>query len=428
MMQSKNSVLYSGWCYIIIFFLTSFLSRSLYAQDNKDVVILDHADSLVGLEINGEKARELIGHVQLHQGNTIITCDSAIQYLTSQRVSMLGVVEVRDDTMRMVGARGMYYPDSKIAEAFDRVLLEEPGTLLRAGYGKYFANEKKAYFNTSVYVEDSTSTLTADTLTYFREEKKSFAQGKVKIVNSKNGITITGGHLENYKKLNYSKVTEKPKLIQIDRNPKEKADTLVVTAKMLESYQDTVERLIATDSVKIFRGDVAAVAGHCTYFTDLDSIILKIQPFIWYISNGSDENQVSGESIFIKLKKRKLETVYVRERAVAISRADSLFANRFNQMTGQEMILQFTNDKIQRIDVNVTATSLYYLFDKGNGNGLNKSTCDQFKITFRDGRIDKINAISNVEGQYYPEKLVKGKEIDFNLPEFNWRENRPGNK
>jgi lipopolysaccharide export system protein LptA len=398
-----------------------------YAQQKEDVS-LDHADSLVGLEINGEKARQLIGHVRLHQGSTVITCDSAIQYLATQKISMHGIVEVRDDTLRMVGSSGMYYPDLRIAEAFDRVFLEDPGTVLHAGYGKYFVNEKKAYFKTNVSVEDSTSVLTANELTYFREEQKSIAQGNVKIVNAKNGITIFGDHFENYKKNHYSKVTGQPRLIQIDKNQKEKTDTLEVTARLLESYQDTLERLIATDSVKIIRGELAAEAGHCTYYTDLDSIILKRQPFIWYTSGGSDENQVSGESIFIKLEKQKLKTVFVRERAVAISRADSLYINRFNQMSGQEIILHFADDKIKRVDVNMTATSLYYLFDKGKGNGLNKSTGDQIRMTFVDGKIDKINAISNVEGQYYPEKMVKGKETDFNLSEYNWRENRPGKR
>ena len=427
MILSKNIFIRTILHCLIMAFLFIIFCSVQYAQQKEDVS-LDHADSLVGLEINGEKARQLIGHVRLHQGSTIITCDSAIQYLATQKILMQGVVEIRDDTLRMVGASGIYYPDLRIAEAFDRVLLEEPGTILQAGYGKYFVNEKKAYFKTNVLVEDSTSVLTATELTYFREDQKSIAQGNVKIVNAKNGITIFGDHFENYKKNHYSKVTGKPKLIQIDKNQKEKTDTLEVTAKLLESYQDTLERLIATDSVRIIRGDLAAEAGHCTYFTDLDSIILKRQPFIWYTSGGSDENQVSGESIFIKLEKRKLKTVYVRERAVAISRADSLYINRFNQMSGQEMMLHFANDKIQRVDVNMTATSLYYLFDKGKGNGLNKSTGDQIRMTFIDGKIDKINAISNVEGQYYPEKMVKGKETDFNLSEYNWREKRPVKK
>jgi hypothetical protein len=152
---------------------------------------------------------------------------------------------------------------------------------------------------------------------------------------------------------------------------------------------------------------------------------LQRSPFIWYASDKHDDNQVSGDTIYIKLKKRRLETVYVREKAVAISRADSLYPKRFNQLTGQEIVLHFNDDKIQQVDVNTTATSLYYLFDKGKGNGLNKSTGDQIRMTFMDGKIDKINAISNVEGQYYPEKMVKGKENDHNLPEFNWREDRP---
>lgn len=410
---------------LIQLILISIVSVSLNAQQKSDDIILEYADSLRGLTIDGENARALIGNVRMRHGKTKITCAKAIQYYTSKKVQMEGVVEVNDDTMRLVGMRGMYYADSRIAEAFDRVLLEEPGTILRAGYGKYFMNEKRAYFKTNVYVEDSTSILTSDELTYYRDDEKSIADGNVKIVNAKNGITIFGNHFENYKKEKYSKVTGQPKLIQIDTDPKGKHDTLAVTAIELESYQDTLERLIATDSVRIIRNDLAAESGVCIYYTDLDSIVLQRSPFIWYASDKHDDNQVSGDTIYIKLKKRRLETVYVREKAVAISRADSLYPKRFNQLTGQEIVLHFNDDKIQQIDVNTTATSLYYLFDKSKGNGLNKSTGDQIRMTFMDGKIDKINAISNVEGQYYPEKMVKGKENDHNLPEFNWREKKP---
>ncbi len=397
----------------------------LFAQNENNVVILEHADSLIGDIIDGEEARQLIGNVKLRHGNTIITCDRAVQFRKSNRVSMEGVVEVQDDTLRMVGMRGMYYADDRIAEAFERVMLEEPHTTLRATYGKYFMNNKKAYFKGNVVVEDTASVVTADELTYFREEQKSIADGNVKIVNAKNGITIFGNHFENYKKENYSKVTENPKIVQIDTNTAGERDTLIVTAAVLESYRDSIERLVATDSVKIIRDGLAAEAGVCIYLTDVDSIILKKSPFVWYETGKNEDNQVSGESIYIKLKNRRLETVYINERAVAISRADTTLVNRFNQMTGQQIILQFVDDKINKITVINTATSLYYLFEDRKPNGMNITTGDQIEIIFRDGKIDKIVATSGVEGNYYPEMMIKGKENNYNLPEFNWRENRP---
>lgn len=394
------------------------------AQKSEEPIVLEHADSLHGTVIDGEQARILIGDVRFRQGKTVVTCQRALHFLTSNRVSLEGVVEVRDDSMRLVGNRGVYDANERVAEAFDRVMLEDPTTTLHARYGKYFANEKRAYFRDHVRVVDTTSSLTADELTYYRDEDRTVAIGNVRIENPANNMIILGNRFENLKPQSYSKMTEKPMVIQID-TAEGRRDTLTVTAVTLESFQDTLERLVATDSVRMIRSGMAAEAGLSTYYTELDSIVLLQSPFVWYTAGEHDDNQVSGDSIFIKLHRRQLRTVYVRGRAVAISRADSLHPNRFNQMTGQEIILHFDESKLQRIDVDVTATSLYYLFDEGRPNGVNKISGDHVTITFADGRIDKIKVIAGVEGQYIPERLVKGRESEYNLQGFNWRNDRP---
>ena len=398
------------------------------AQQEEKLIILDHADSMVGSEINGEPVRELIGHVQFRQGRVIVRCARAIQYFRSNKVSMEGEVEVVDDSLRMVGNRGMYYSETKTAEAFDRVLLNDGLTTLRADYGKYFVDEKKAYFRTSVSVEDSASILTGDELIYFREDQNSIADGSVKIVHASDNMTILGNHFEHYKKQQYGKMTGFPKVIQVETNSDGTRDTLIVTSTVMESYRDSLERLIATDSVTITRGGLAAQAGLCIFYTVLDSLILQMQPIVWYVTNPHEDNQVSGDSIFIKLRKRKLETVFVEGSACAISRADSQHVNRFNQMTGQEIILHFAKNKLQQIDVDRTATSLYYLFDQGKANGANKTSGDHVTISFINGKIDKLKVIGGVEGQYFPEKMIKARESEYNLQGFNWREKRPGKR
>ncbi len=397
----------------------------VYSQDDEDFIILDHADSLVKTEVNGEEVNRLIGNVRMHQGNTIISCSRATQYLITNTVDLDGVVEVRDDTMRLVGARGKYHVKEKIAEAFDRVMLQDPQTALNASYGKYYVNEKRAYFRGDVYIEDSASIVTADEVQYYREDGKAIADGNVKIVNRGNRLTIFGNHFENYPNRKYSKVTSDPLVMQIDGNSRGSYDTLFVTALMLESYRDSVERLIATDSVKIFRSGLAAKAGLCVYYTAIDSIDLRNNPYVWYQTGPLTDNQVSGETIFIALDERRLKTVYVREKAVAISRADTILTKRFNQMTGKSITLHFIGDKVDKINVITTATVLYYLFDKKMPNGMNITTGDEVIIMFHEGAIERIKGISGIEGKYFPEKLIFGKESEYNLPEFNWREPRP---
>lgn len=398
------------------------LFAHLMAQQEK-TVLLEHADSLIGLVIDGEQAQQLIGNVKFRQDNIVVTCAKAVRYLRSNKYSFEGEAELWDGKMRMVTQRGVYYGETKIAEGFDRVMIEESTTTVNAKYGKYFADEKRAYFTTDVTVEDTASRLTCNEFTYFRDEQKSIATGNVKIVNTRNELTIYGNRFENFRKQKFSRMTERPFVIQIDTSGG-RNDTLFVRSGIMEAYQDSSERLVAIDSVTITRGDLAAEAGMSIFYTDLDSMILRRSPVIWYATSTLDEHQVSGDSMFIKLVNRKIRTAYVRGDAFAISRADSAYRSRFNQMTGQEIILQFEENKIQRIDVDKTATSLYYLFDNGKGNGVNKSTGDHVAILFADGRIDAIKVIGGTEGQYFPEKMVSNHETDYNLAGFNWKERK----
>jgi hypothetical protein len=275
-----------------------------------------------------------------------------------------------------------------------------------------------------VYVEDSTSILTSDELTYFRADRHSIATGAVTIRGRRSTVTITGNRFEGFQDRRYGKMTDHPRFMQIDTTGEGVRDTLIVTSVEIESYQDSLERLIATDSVVITRTGLAAEAGSAVFFTGLDSVELRRSPVIWYAERTGQDNQVAGDSVFLKLRKRAVETAFVRGRAFAIARADSAFPNRFNQMSGQTIILHFARKAIERIDVMTTATSLYYLFDGASPNGINKTTGDRVTVAFVEGKIDKITAITGVEGQYVPERLVRGREREFDLPGFQYR-NRP---
>jgi len=400
--------------------LTMFLTLA-HAQTG-DKVILNHADSGIGLEIAGEQVRKLIGHVNFTHGRVVVTCDTAIQYMRSNKVDFEGHVVVRQDTLTMTAKRGTYFPDGKIIEAFDDVHLDDGKTTLLAEYGKYFAQEKKAYFRTNVFVHDSTTTSNSNELTYFRDDQKSIAEGNVDIYNAENRITLTGNHFENFKKQNYSKMTQQPMAIEVDTASDGEIDTLVVSSRVMESYQDSVPRLVATDSVALTRAGLSATSGLGTFFTKSDSIVFRRSPVVWYTHSAWETTQVSGDSMFVKLNKRRLERLYVNGQAFALSRADSLQSLRYHQMAGQNLTMHFADNAIQRIEVDKTATVLYYIFDGKNPNGANRTSGDHVSILFLDKKIDKIKVKSGVEGEYFPEKMLKNKEDDYNLSGFRRQE------
>ncbi|MDI6780159.1 MAG: OstA-like protein [Bacteroidota bacterium] len=419
---------------------------------------MNRADSLVGKVVNGENIRELIGNVMFSQGKVVVNCDRAIQNFKTNKIQLTGNVIVRDDSSTLYGKRGIYHSNDKVSEAFDGVQIEEGTQKLSADYAKYFIDERKIYFNGNVLVQDTATRLVSDELTYFRTDKKTIAVSNVKISQFKNNMIVYGNYFENFNKRSF--ITNSPRLVQIDTAKDGSSDTLIIVSKEIHSFQDTVESFLAIDNVIIKRGTVTSESGTAVYYTDYDSIILRNKPFIWY-----DQTQVSGDSIFIKLQNRKLDKVYVVGNAFAISRSDSILRNRFDQMSGENITMTFSEDKIQNITVDVTATSLYYLYEESldessttlrsttlssrrlvevdrpvgsrrpsakdstiilrSPNGLNRTTGDQIIISFIDKSVDKIKIIGGVEGVYVPENIVRGKEADYNLAGFNWREVKP---
>lgn len=400
-------------------------SAGLDAQRCDRPIVLDHADSLIGMEIAGEAARQLVGNVQFTQGTLVLRCSRAIQYLKSNKVYFEGMVQVSDDSVRMVGQRAVYFSATRTVEAFDRVLLEEGTTTLQARYGTYSADDRLAFFRDNVVVADTSTLLTAGELRYDRNRQSMIADSGVRIEDQRNRIVTLSDHFENDRAKKYSRWTGWPQLLQASGGGTAPAETLRVSGMTIESFGDTARRLVVTDSVMIFREGLAGTAGVAVFHTGRDSMALFGDPYLWYRQEDGAENQITGDTVTMSLRGGTADRVTVTGNALAVSEADSVLGGRYNQLAGQEIFLYFDGNRLTRIDVRSTATSLYYLFEEGKPNGLNRSSGNEVTISFRDGRVDSIRLDENVEGKYIPERMVAGKESEFNLPGFRWRTDKP---
>jgi lipopolysaccharide export system protein LptA len=395
------------------------LPVSLWAQQGK-VVVLENADALEGKVVEGEETRELTGNVRISQGRVRIRCDRAVQFLASGRIVMTGNVRVHDDSMTITTPRGIYYADARRAEAFERVRLDDGTSRLEADYGVYDVDPRTAFFRSRVVAHDTGSVMNADSLRYDRARKFMHAMGAVVIYSRGDAMTISGGSLEHDALTGFSRMTRDPVLVKVDTADSGVPDTLVVRSLVMEAYQDSSRRLVARDSVEIARRDLAGRAGTVRFFVKGDSIHFRESPVLWY-----RETQVTGDSITVFLPGRALERIVVVGNAFAASRSDSAFPARLDQMIGETMVIRFAARKLQRIDVDTRAVSLYHLYEDSLANGLNKTSGDRIAMMFEAGRARSIRVAGGVEGQYFPENMVERREQEYALPGLRWRGDRP---
>jgi lipopolysaccharide export system protein LptA len=392
--------------------------RSVFCQAGK-VVVLQNADSLVARVINGEEVRELVGNVRILQENVRISCDRAMQFIQRGRFDLIGNVVVNDDSVVLYAPRGTYLRDERRAEGFDGIRLEDPTTILTAREGRYDVDPRIAVFRQKVVIRDTTSTVTADSVTYFRNTRFSIAVGNVTVRNDQDDVTISGGRFEHAGLRQYSKMTLRPLLVQHDSSAAG-GDTLLVRAMVMEAFRDTLRCLVATDSVRILRADLAAVCGLAKFFTAGDSILLRTAPVVWY-----QETQVTGDSMNIYLRRRAIHRVGVKGSAFAASRSDSLFPERFDQLMGESLTMDFADKKLRRIEVVDRAVSVYHAYEDSLGNGVNRTSGDRIVMDFVAGKLQDIRFFSGIEGAYYPENMVRQRETEYRLPGFEWRATRP---
>lgn len=433
----------------------------LYSQSEDDKIIVI-GDSLVGMVVEGESIREVIGNVKLSQGNVVVNCNKAIQYLARNEAELIGNVIAKQDSLTLKTEKGFYFGNLRKTKSTSGIILDDTEVILSADSGEYFFDEARAFFQTNVKLIDSTTTLMADeltyfknldksiatgnvsindrdnvikadTLTHFRKTKFSLADGNVSIKNLRDNLTIHGSHLEDDGQLKYTLINKNPLLMQVDTtfNTEEDSvdkisiDTMLIKSEMMESFRSGTNVFKATDSVKILRGGFASVNDLTTYYRDEEKIITdKIRedatrPVLWY-----ENSQLMGDSITIYLENGQIKNLLVNNSSFMLSQ-NKIFDKRFDQSSSDSVHLYFSNNRLERAEFSGKVQSIYYLYDDDVPNGIVKSTAHNAVIVFLENEIDQVRLFGSPTSEYHPEVKVEGLERTFTLPKFVLKENRP---
>ena len=420
-----------------------FSAITVFAQEK---IELKKADKLTGKTENNETIREASGNVNFVQGNIIVYCNSAIQYVEANRVELRGNVRIYQDTVSLFTEKATYFGNDQKAICENGVTLKDPNATLRADYGIYTFSDYQAHFkgnviivnpqyritskelvyyrNTensfcngnvvvvtdsmviksefldyykregrtfarqTVSIERDSGVIYSDTLTNFALERKSIANGNVKLQSYKDNMIASGDYLENYQNILYSFIRGNAQLIKPEKN----SDTLFIFSNVLESYRDTPQHYIAIDSVNILKGTFLAKSGKATFYVNQsdtlkDVVVLITNPIVW-----QDNMQMTADSIYAELKNKKIDKVFARKlnalpntifSFLLVQNGDtSFFKDRFDQIKGNHITILFNENKIEKVLVDSNSNGIYYAWDENKANGINIMQGQNMVINF----------------------------------------------
>ena len=144
-----------------------------------------------------------------------------------------------------------------------------------------------------------------------------------------------------------------------------------------------------------------------------DSVLRMFRdPIVW-----SDTAQLSGDTIRVLMRERKIDKVFLDQNAFIINSRDEHF---FNEIKGRHVTAFFELDSLRRIFVEGNAESLYYVTDDRNAYvSVNKLECSEMLIYLLRNKIDRIKFFKKPKGNMIPMKQAD--HDGLKLKGFKWQ-------
>lgn len=462
-LQSFFGSLLAGiaWLGIVLGLLFVGLAPARAQQPDTTRPVQIQAHTLRGLTQNGEQVRRLIGNVRLRQGDTRLWAQRATQYLSRQEILFTGEVLIveRGDSLRADTV--LYDSQDKVGRARGHVRLTDGKVRVRAPSGQYFARKKHARFDEGLTLVDSLTTITSttgdyfsraeravfqqdvwlrkpdtrlrsDTLVYLREREVAKARGHVLVEHLEEDTTkadsmrtrtlLYGERVYTDEPAGLSRAHGRPLLVQL-RPDSADTDTLLIRANQLEAHRaDTLRRLVAVDSVRLWQRRLAAVGDSMVYdrraLAD-DSVRREMrlfqEPIAW-----QETAQITGDSIRLAGHGPGFDSLFVHRNAF-VARRDTLL-DRIHQLRGHRLVGRLTQGALRKLGVGPNAEAIYFLTDEQDRpDGAVQASGDSVTFAFQNEEVDAIRVLGGVEGTHYAESQLPS---PLRLDGFRWTPDR----
>ncbi len=289
-------------------------------------------------------------------------------------------------------------------------LISKEGNTLDAQKGSFYDTQAKQFRFYDGVVETEDSRVKADELFY--KELEGYYEGKdnVRVLNKERQVEVFGDVGKYWEERGYSEVYGKALVRKYFER-----DTLYMAADTLisqDSEADSAKYLLAFNSIRLIKSDLAGLADSLVYNYSDSTIQLFQDPVIW-----NNKSQISADSMVFYIQNEELDHVFMKDNSFAIT-TDTL--SNFNQMKGREMTGYFKDGEISRLEIDGNGESLYYALESDTlTQGINSTLSANIRMVFREGAIRRVTYGVKPDGKFIP--IQKLEEKDSRLDGFRWR-------
>jgi lipopolysaccharide export system protein LptA len=421
-----------------------YLGREKKAFLRKKVRLTDGNGELTSEELEYDVTLKIGTYLtggKVKNKKTVLTSTEGYYYGDTKDIFFKRKVVLIDPAYKILTDTLQYNSTTEIATFTSPTTISDTAKLvIKTRDGYYDLKNKRGILNKRSVIDDSTYTFTADEMALDDSTKLSEFRGNAvyRGKDSAQGFDMLANNIKTDRKKDILLATQKPVLLV-----KQGLDSIFISADTLYSarltdlmksrnvpvIRDSVKRDTLTDkhvtpdsssnkfieayfNVKIFSDSLQAT-GDSLFYSLQDSVFrLFKSPVVW-----AKENQITGDTIYLYIKNKKPERLYVFENAMAISRVDS--TQYYNQVKGRTINALFEDGKISFLKAKGNSENVYYAQDEQKGFiGVNKSNADIIEVKFDESKPKSVTFRSNLDGTTYP--MRKTNHAELKLRNFRW--------
>ncbi len=380
---------------------------------------------------------------------TVLTSVEGVYYGDTRDVYFTKNVILIDPEYKITTDSMLYNINTEITNIVAPSIITSGKRIIKTKDGYYDVKHKKGSFFQRPFIDDSSYTFVANQMAFDDSTGYGEAQGNAvyRSKDSTSGYDIIANNIKTNKKKNSFLATQKPILFL-----KQDKDTIYISADTLYAgkvsdlrkirnipvVRDTIKKdtslqVVKTTSkepidsstdrffeayyhVKIYSDSLQALGDSLFYSLEDSTFRLYKNPIAW-----TQENQITGDTIYMFLANKKPQRLYVFENAMAISKESKDY---FNQVRGTTMNAYFKEGKINYMRTKGSpADNVYYAVDDDKKFvGVNRSTSGLIDVFFEDGKPQKVVFVNDLNGTMYPMRQVN--HDDIKVRKFKWLEDK----
>ena len=410
----------------------AYLRRKVKLTDGKGVLTTDSLDYDVSIKLGQyNKGGKLV------RNKTVLKSVEGFYYGITRDVIFRKKVELIDPESTILTDTLEYNTYSQLTNFISPTKIINGSRIIKTSNGNYNLGTKKGFLYERSIIDDSTYFFTADEMAIDDSLGLGEFRGNA-LYKSKDSLSfdMIANHIKTNRTKGILLATELPTLLI-----KQKKDTLFVRDTLFSAKISDLKSPIPqardvhinnTDSsldkyfeafhnVRIYSDSLQAKCDSLFYGLADSTIRLITQPIVW-----SNNNQITGDTIYMFVNNKKPEQLSVINNAFAINKVDT--TQYYNQIKGNRLKVWFEDGSISKMQTKGGAENMYFVLDdEKKFIGVNRSSAQMIEIEFENSEPAKVKFVNQLQGKLNP--LNKTLPDELIIRGFKWQESiRPKTK